>query len=73
MTPARAALEAAFAEGRNVLPGATDDQSAVIEAWAKRAIDADEQQPRRALVTPMRRRRRDLPRAGFGQAPWPNE
>lgn len=28
---------------------------------------------RAPLSTPMRRRRRDLPRAGFGQAAWPNE
>lgn len=28
------ALEHAAAEGRNVLPDATDDQAAIIEAWA---------------------------------------
>ena len=32
--PANAALDAAIAEGRNVLPDATDDQAAVIENWA---------------------------------------
>lgn len=25
------------------------------------------------LVTPMRRRRREMPRSGFGVAAWPNE
>lgn len=31
-------LEAAFLEGRNVLPDATDDQAAVIEAWAAQGL-----------------------------------
>lgn len=37
---ARLALEQAANEGRNVLPDATDDQAAVIEAWALRALGA---------------------------------
>lgn len=33
-------LESAYTEGRNVLPDATDDQAAVIESWAQRAMTA---------------------------------
>lgn len=35
---AQQALEAAWTEGRNVLPDATDDQAAVIEEWARRVL-----------------------------------
>jgi hypothetical protein len=35
---ARAGLERAANEGRNVLPDATDDQAHVIETWALRVL-----------------------------------